>query len=106
MTARRSARYLIMCASLPPGHWHCEHGHLADCPSPPGCPRLVEGPLAFAVVSGRVCYLFTSESLAFSCRQVLVDGGAAVRLRRGLSEHDVAVLLAELADGIAVEDLR
>lgn len=98
-----------MCRRLPQAHWHCRHGHVADCPDPQHCPPLKadDGPLAFVVLAGRVCWIYKSERIASLNLRVLQDSGVTdVQYRRGLNELQVDLLLAGLPDDIDVEDLR
>lgn len=79
---------------------------MEDCPSGPGCPRVPDGPSVFAVLAGRMCYLYASDSLAVAQIRMLVDGGAQVTVRRGLTALQADLLLAGLPDDTGVEDWR
>lgn len=101
-------RFYRRCAVLPAGHWHCRHGHLEDCPTvmARSCPSVDEGPLAYAVMAGRMCWFFSSESLTQSMVRTLTEQGANVWCRSGLDADDVAALVAGLPNKTTVEDLR
>lgn len=106
---RRTQAFLEVCRRLPQGHWHCRHGHVADCPEPNTCPPLVadDGPLAFVVLAGKICWIYPSERIASLNLRVLQNGGVeTVTYRRGLNGLQVDLLLASLPDYIDVEDLR
>lgn len=36
----REENFARPCAAMIPGHRHCAHGHVGDCPDPGDCPLL------------------------------------------------------------------
>lgn len=105
---RHDAAFLAVCRALPPGHWHCKHGHVADCPEPLTCPRLAPDlePRAYVVLAGRACWIYPSAVPAELQVQVLRSGGAQVTYRRGLSAVQVDLLVASLPGDAQVADYR
>lgn len=96
------------CWGLPPGHRHCVHGHLRDCPEPGVCAADPPSRLTWVVVAGPMTYLFASEALAVAHREVLMAGGASPMYFARQTDRQVNDLLDAIEDigGTTVEDLR
>jgi hypothetical protein len=90
-------RWRLRCAQMPVGHWHCQHGHLADCPRPMSC-RKVDNwwPATFVVEAGPTVWLFADEAAARRQVDVLYNGGAQVRYRPGLTPQQLAQAMRRL----------
>jgi hypothetical protein len=99
--------YYMVCGDLPPGHRHCIHGHLADCPSvAAGCPLLPSTPDTCVVQCGRMCWLFPHLREAQNLLRLLWSQGLDPKYQLGLSARQVASLVAKLPAGTTVEDCR
>jgi hypothetical protein len=97
------------CKQMPPGHWHCEHGHVRDCPSPTTCPQINERHERryHVVQAGPTVWVFSSPTLAEAQVNVLMHGGAKVRFYQNATGEQVQILLDELPEwGRTVEDCR
>lgn len=103
-----SAGFAELCRSLPPGHWHCKHGHLADCPAidAAACPRVPDEPLAHVIVSNQLAWIFPDESMARAHVRLLLDGGATPACLYRQPPDRVRALVRRLPASVEVEDLR
>lgn len=99
---------MARCGSLPPGHRHCRHGHLIDCPDPGGCELLPLEPYAWLVWSGLRAWVFGSPGSA-AHRVRLLDGEVpprAVGLLGPLLPAKLAEYVGDLPEGTEVFDMR
>lgn len=106
-----SERWREACAYLPARHRHCKHGHLSDCPTPWQCPLLhpAEEPrCTYAVQAGPTLWLFSNATLADLHVQVLLHGGAKVRVTQHDSERAVQEMIRRLDPRFrqTIEDTR
>lgn len=100
-----SADFAELCRRLPPGHWHCKHGHLRDCPDE-ACPRVPDVPLAHVIMSHRVAWIFPDEAVARAQERLLADAGATPVCLWRLTPDRVRTLVRRLPANVEVEDLR
>lgn len=100
-------RWAARCAELTPGHWHCRHGHLTDCPQPASCPRVDPEETTFIVQAGPMVWLFRNPVLGEALVAVLLHGGANVKFQTHATPAQVEKLLDGLPKGWrTVEDCR